>query len=206
MELADVERLRAEAGGLPQLRAAQPLRLANHCLKYLRRECTYADGSAACGGVDLTEADTLSIPRWVPDKKGPGGEWSQTETFDWSWRRFIASLDDAQIATIFGADPSAPAGGDHGIVSFSFLEMMGVKDPLPNMLGNKFDFVLRQRDVAGVTPQTWALHPDSKGKLRLMTSSSEEERWGRAEGSAHRGMSQMSHFGSWHQTSKSHPK
>ena len=174
MEHADVQALRDSLGGLEALRRRQPQRMANVALKFLRHQCTYADGQSACA-LDLTATDVLVMPLWLPDAKGPGGRWSETDKFEWRWRWWIASLNDELVGQLFGLDTPAPAGESHAIEQIVFSEIAGLKDRLPSAQGNKWDFVLRQRGISGVTPKVWHCHPNSRGKMH-MTSATVAER------------------------------
>ena len=91
---------------------------ANNVLKYLRWRNTDAAGNSPTsyrGEVFDTAfgAEIQGIQVWHPADRGQAGHFG-AETFVWSWRVWLASLDVADLDWIVGGSHVIAVGGDGG--------------------------------------------------------------------------------------------
>ena len=84
---------------------------ANAALKTLRFYATsqkaqrvpWASGQSG-STIDVTGFETILVVPWeYHDEKGPVGQW-KGETFDWSWKDYVAMLDRSMYETMFGRE------------------------------------------------------------------------------------------------------
>ena len=107
-------------------------RAANGALKSFRFISTLATGESCAGGSrDLTLVDPAEVPEWQYTGTGPSGRWKEGPMVQWSWRAWLADMDEGRWHEMTG-------GAD--VVSFWVRSIPGSICPHPNMIGEQWEF------------------------------------------------------------------
>ena len=162
---------------------------ANNVLKYLRWRNTDAAGNSPTsyrGEVFDTAfgAEIQGIQVWHPADRGQAGHFG-AETFVWSWRVWLASLDVVDLDWILG--------GSH-VIAVGCGPFPHTIDPRPGMAGPVWDFTLvlaADPALVGSEQRTVWLHPSANGDLKCMSDDSAPNRFARWYEVRSKGMSEQ---------------
>ena len=126
--------------------------------------------------IDLTSFDAIPVIPWeYLDDKGPCGQW-KGETFDWSWKDYLTTLDRRQSEQMFH---------NEGIARF-VCRACPFASPYPaTSAGPHWEFTVTLTDGSQI-----GLHPPGrKGKLSW-TSATDDARAAALAAVAHKGVSE----------------
>ena len=156
----DVLALRKDYGSLQALQKTHPRRWGNWLIKYTRYLLTDAEGASHHVGVDLTSAPATSVPTWISEGNR-NGRWDFEQPILFRWPVFLASLDDAILATLLG---------DFGVAACHILELPGIADNLldkdyPRVCKWEMVFTRAGADGLPALANECSCHPRANGKV-----------------------------------------